>query len=397
MKILFIGGVFAKENEAEIISKTKTTVEYSANLFQKKLILGFIQNRDDIHVISAPFIGSYPNAYRDMIFSGFIEKQNDYEYVKFNNIWGLRNLSRAHSLKKTVKSMMAGFAGEKVLVVVYSPHTPFLEAAVYAKKFNPFARACLVVPDLPQYMNLNTHRSALYNISKKFDVRKINSLVKKMDSFMLLTEPMKELLPIGDLPYFVAEGIVETQVNGVNDEPKYESIVKTVVYAGKMNEKFGVKNLVDAFQQMNTPNVNLILCGAGDALAYIQAAGEEDNRIRCMGQLPQSEAMGWIEKADVLVNPRTDNEEYTKYSFPSKNIDYLLSGKPVVAYLLKGMPEIYRSFLFVPSDESSEALRDTLAEALNDSTTAKDKANRSYAYLSKELAAQHIAERIAAL
>jgi glycosyltransferase involved in cell wall biosynthesis len=397
MKILFIGGVFAKENEAEIISKTKTTVEYSANLFQKKLILGFIQNRDDIHVISAPFIGSYPNAYHDMIFSGFLQKQNDYEYVKFNNVWGLRNLSRAHSLKKAVKSMMAGFAGEKVLVVVYSPHTPFLEAAVYAKKCNSFARTCLIVPDLPQYMNLNTHRSALYNISKKFDIQKINSLVKKMDSFMLLTEPMKEMLPIGDLPYFVAEGIVETQVIGVNDEPKYESAVKTIVYAGKMNEKFGVKNLVDAFQQINTPNVNLILCGAGDALAYVQAAGEKDNRIRCIGQLPQSEAMGWIKKADVLVNPRTDNEEYTKYSFPSKNIDYLLSGKPVVAYMLKGMPEIYRSFLFVPSDESLEALRDALTEALNDVTAAKDKADRSYAYLCKELTAQHIAERIVAL
>ncbi len=44
MKILFIGGVFAKENENEIIQNTKTYVEYSANIFQEKLIKGFREN-----------------------------------------------------------------------------------------------------------------------------------------------------------------------------------------------------------------------------------------------------------------------------------------------------------------------------------------------------------------
>jgi len=39
MKILFIGGVFAKENENEIIQNTKTYVEYSANIFQEKLMV----------------------------------------------------------------------------------------------------------------------------------------------------------------------------------------------------------------------------------------------------------------------------------------------------------------------------------------------------------------------
>ena len=38
------------------------------------------------------------------------------------------------------------------------------------------------------------------------------------------------------------------------------------------------------------------------------------------------------------VNPRQNNEEFTKYSFPSKTMEYLASGVPVVAYKLDGIP-----------------------------------------------------------
>ena len=58
MSVLFIGGVFACENEDEIIENTKGYVEFSANIFQKKLIKGFKQNKEDITILSAPFIGS---------------------------------------------------------------------------------------------------------------------------------------------------------------------------------------------------------------------------------------------------------------------------------------------------------------------------------------------------
>ena len=61
MSVLFIGGVFAEENQKEIIENTKGYAEFSANIFQKKLINGFKKNNQEITVISAPFIGSYLN------------------------------------------------------------------------------------------------------------------------------------------------------------------------------------------------------------------------------------------------------------------------------------------------------------------------------------------------
>ena len=47
-----------------------------------------------------------------------------------------------------------------------------------------------------------------------------------------------------------------------------------------------------------------------------------------------------------MINTRTNESEYTKYSFPSKNIEYLLTGKRVVACMLDGMPNCYREYIY---------------------------------------------------
>ena len=59
MDVLFLCGVFAKENEAEVIAQAKKSVEFSANQMQLKLISG-LKEVADTQVISAPFIGHYP-------------------------------------------------------------------------------------------------------------------------------------------------------------------------------------------------------------------------------------------------------------------------------------------------------------------------------------------------
>ena len=41
MKVMIICGVFAKENEQEVIAHAKRSVEFSANVYQTKLIQGF--------------------------------------------------------------------------------------------------------------------------------------------------------------------------------------------------------------------------------------------------------------------------------------------------------------------------------------------------------------------
>lgn len=371
MKVLLLCGVFAKENEQEIIENSKRAVEYSANIFQEKLIEGFQETVEDFSLLSAPFIGAYPVAYKKKSFKGFQVPQDKYQYVYFNNVFGIRNFSRAKALKKAIKSFIESKETDK-RIIVYSPHTPFLEAAVYAKKKDPSIKISLIVPDLPQYMNLDKKKSFLYRIGKKFDIRRFNKLNKYVDSYMLLTEAMKEKLSVGDRPYIVVEGIISKADLALNEQKKKEVVrskeEKYIVYTGKLNERFGVIDLVDAFRRLDGEDYRLVLCGNGDAVEYIRQNAEEDGRILYMGQVTPGVARDWIYKADVLVNPRKNDEEYTKYSFPSKNIEYLLSGNPVVAYMLDGMKDCYRDFIsiVVNSDELTYAMEKLLCAVKNE-------------------------------
>ena len=351
VKILMICGVYAEENEREALSLTKGYAEQSANIFQRKLIKGIEKNGMDHKILSAPLIGAYPMRYTKPGFRGFSVKTDLCEYVPFNNIWGIRNLSRARSLKKAVKEYLRRESEEEFLILVYCPHTPFLEAAAYAKKLKPKSKICLVVPDLPQYMNLNESGRGLYDFFKKYDIRYMERLIEKVDSFVLLTEPMKDVLGVGDRPYTVAEGITDPDIAFAEATFSGDGI-KRIVYTGKMNLKFGIRELVDSFMKIDDPNYRLILCGDGDARAYVEEKAVLDSRIEYKGMVTSAEAKAYADMADVLVNPRPNNEEYTKYSFPSKNIEYLMTGKPVVAYMLDGMPTYYSEFLYEIPPES---------------------------------------------
>ena len=161
MKQLFLCGVFANENKEEIINKTKTNVEFSANLFQLKMINGFKKNGTDIEVVSAPFIGAYPKSYKQSYFKGFDSKtMDDFKYIHFNNFWGIRNFSRKNNCFKALKSFINSTDEEKI-IYVYSVHTPFLQAAIKAKQKDKRIKICLIVPDLPEYMNLGKKNTGL--------------------------------------------------------------------------------------------------------------------------------------------------------------------------------------------------------------------------------------------
>lgn len=133
-----------------------------------------------------------------------------------------------------------------------------------------------------------------------------------------------------------------------------------ILYAGTLHEKFGVMNLVKAFQLIDAPDYRLVICGIGDSADAIRKAAEKDSRISFLGQLPRAEVLEWQKRVTVLVNPRQNNEDFVKYSFPSKILEYLSSGTPVVAYKLDGIPAEYDRYIQYVEDDSIETLMNKL-------------------------------------
>ena len=92
---------------------------------------------------------------------------------------------------------------------------------------------------------------------------------------------------------------------------------------------------------------------------------KRDSRIVYLGKVNRIDALALQRNATVLVNPRQNNEEFTKYSFPSKTMEYLSSGVPLVAYKLDGMPDEYDSYINYVPDNSPESLAREISKVLD--------------------------------
>lgn len=372
MEVLFLGGFFTKNMEKEILLNSKSAVQYAANNFQWALIDGLIAlEKVNLELISAPFIGPYPKEYkkinyRSENYSSCNQKIKS-TYVDFFNLWGIRNISRKISLNQAIKNFILKDSKNKV-IIVYSPHTPFLQSAIYAKTKDPSIKICLVVPDLPIYMNLNEKKSIIYNFFKKIDIFTFNKISKEVDSFILITELMKNKLNIKNKPYIVVEGLIDDnkiqKFIDVREEDNNSDEI-SIVYTGTLNKKFGILNLVEAFHDLDYPNVRLKICGRGDAEEAIKEFMEIDSRILYLGQLSNEEAITLQKNSTMLVNPRQNNEDFTKYSFPIKTMEYLLAAKPVIAYKLEGIPKDYDDYIFYIEDNSNDALKQKIIEVIN--------------------------------
>ncbi len=83
-----------------------------------------------------------------------------------------------------------------------------------------------------------------------------------------------------------------------------------------------------------------------------------------MGRVDNKEVVEKERQATLLVNPRPVNEEFTLYSFPSKNMEYMVSGTPVLTTRLPGMPEEYYNYVYTIGGEGAGAVTEALKKLL---------------------------------
>ncbi len=366
-KIAFLGGLFPKEKVNEIELCSKSQPQYAADCFQRNIIDGLdCYLKEPITILNSLFIGSYPFLYKKL----YIKKDRfnhsednshiDYQ-LSFFNVPLVKHFSRFFSYKRAIKKIVLGKGYSTI--VGYSMTFSVVMGLLYAKKKDKDLNTCLVVPDLPEYMNLGAKKSPvdfIRNWNKNFLYRKI----QKLDSFVLLTEEMASALSIKNKPYTVIEGI--SSVDSLGEDVKEKSFnKKSFVYTGTIQEKYGIKDLVEAFHRLPQKDIELNICGWGDTIEYLKVMEKKDNRIHYLGVVPHSEIKQLQESAYILINPRNSNEEYTKYSFPSKIMEYMSTGRPVLMYPLKGIPKEYFFYVYLINPEENDSFFSSLEHILS--------------------------------
>jgi len=166
-------------------------------------------------------------------------------------------------------------------------------------------------------------------------------------------------------PQIAIEGMVNYESKEVSNlrEGKYQE--KVVVYAWDLHEKYGIKKLIEAFVSLQMEDVRFLIYGSGEMEKEIREYEGQDSRIKYFGVVHNSIVIREEIKATLLVNPRPSDEEFTKYSFPSKNMEYMSTGTPLLTTKLPGMPEEYYDFVYLFDDESVEGMARTLERVLS--------------------------------
>lgn len=355
MEKLYLGSFLSLNIENEYCKNKDNQYVISATTFQRALVSN-IKDLEDVTIINAPDIGSWPKRSswfyfrrREELLEGVLCK-----HVSFINLTYFKRYSIYSSLYEEIEKWVKNKKGEK-LIIVYSLIYSYIKAAVDIKRKYPGTKICCIVLDLPEYFgDSNSILSRL--TSKKEDIYRLTS---EIDSFVLLTKQMSQVLKTGERPWLLMEGIFKPI--DVSEQVKQN---KTILYTGKLDARFGLRELVDAFMSITDEDVRLWICGNGLDKDYVIDASLKDSRIKYYGVVRQEEIFKMQRQASILVNPRRPEGEYTKYSFPSKTMEYLASGTPTVMYHLPGMPDEYLPFVELVDEKSSTGLKDSIEKML---------------------------------
>ena len=160
--------------------------------------------------------------------------------------------------------------------------------------------------------------------------------------------------------------------------PKNNNI--NILYSGAIEEVTGIDIFLDAISKINNKNINFIISGRGSLVNKVKDAAKEDKRIIYIGFLEELEFLKTLRESHILINPRNMKLDQNNNNFPSKILEYLATGKPIISTKFAGY-EIFKEYIeFI--DSEAESLANSITQMISDYDYIKNEIfikNRSYA------------------
>ena len=357
MKVVFLSNFYPRCRRNFYLSRSKSGLAAAADAHQYALALGLQELCSDLCIVNSPSIFPYPTHYKDTSIPSEILNENGMTIhnIGFSTVMEYQFISRYKKIYKELKGIVEN-TNEIVYIIVYATNISLLKAATKIKSSYKNVRLNMIVPDLPQDMENHKLLARFIKALRNLYFKSPERYYKYFDSFVLLTDYMKEKIECNNDQYIVSEGIYEETVTK-RISHKENSNRFVIFYGGMLHKKFGIMNLVEAIRSIDSPNVQLQLCGYGDCVDSIKKLSQIDNRIQYLGVVDRDDVLNYQSKASLLVNPRIPDENpFTRYSFPSKTMEYFASGTPTLLYQLEGIPQEYYQYCYsLDSHHTSKA------------------------------------------
>lgn len=338
--------------DAQLFEKTQESsvaLNHAIQKFNTLLLKGF-SSEDGVwvHAVSTLEHGIRPS--KKSISEQVSGKEIDIKYAWNWNVKGLRNFGIMVSTFLNVLKMP-----KDTVVLSDVLKVSGTIGGLLAAKLRGF-HTVGIVTDLPEFQDISSRRIML---------RLNNWAIRKQDGYVFLTEAMNTRLNHQQKPYVIVEGFADEGMRTLS-HATWTSDRKIVIYAGSLCRKYGICDLIDAFLKVKKENEELWIYGDGDYASEVSQIASKHGQIRYFGRQPNSVVVASELEAVLLVNPRTPEGEYTKYSFPSKTLEYMSTGTPVLMYQLPGIPDEYKDYLYYIRDRDtfSDDLRCVLDESV---------------------------------
>ena len=357
MKYLWIGVGNSEEGRAHFIKNGGKLL--SAEVSNDALLAGLDACGIYADSINSSYLPPYP-VYKEKKVSSFewiYENGAKGKNIGYLNYKYINLISKKKRVRKEARAWARENKNEEVTVFVYSMHTPFMAAATAVKKIIPNAKIVLLVPDLPQYMDMNM--STLKKILKRIDWQTIKKNMRYVDKYLLYSKHMAEFLKLEDGVWTVMEGSYDPSLL-VENENKADDGKISVMYSGVLDLRYGIKELLDSMDMLDS-NYELWLTGNGNAVPLIEERAKADERIKYFGYFPSRlDLLKKQREATMLISTRDPSEPASKYCFPSKIFEYMVSGNPVISTVIDGIPEEYFNYIIPLESISPEMLSEKI-------------------------------------
>ena len=398
MKLLFVNIAYPKEIYQQLRDDAQGILQASCDVLQWAVIDGLEQNGIDYTLATVPALPAWPRYKHLFTPEGemMVNGKPRGHYLSYCDAPAVKQLSQRRVLRNYISRWCNANHNEDCLAVLtYTQHVEILGAAIDLKKdFLNLVVVPIITDLIEDALDFASNRTFLKRLQVKIEAKAERNMFPKVDKFVLLTSQMTERIPEALGKYLVVEGIATLKEKGAQPVFKAEQ-PRTLLYTGVLEDYAGIRLLVDAFMNVNRSDIQLIICGSGSDEAYVRRAMASDPRIDFRGRVDREEAVKLQRECTLLINPRQPNGGITKYSFPSKTMEYMTSGTPMIGYHLEGIPKEYYEYMYSPCDLSKASLTECIYNALLLSDEdLKEKARKAYEFVTQKKNSKEQVKRI---
>ena len=367
MTIVFLGFSLPASHQ-EKLNRYDTHPHFATFNFSQSLIRCLLLTGNPLHIFSFYEIRNFPDSRK--LFFGFrrvYDNNLTFNILPFVNLLLLKHITRLFALIFNPFILYKCLSSS--LVVVHGTHTPYLLFALLISLFNK--RTVLILTDEHGY-ELRNCANPVKSFLMKLDIFFMRALIHSFDKHICLNSSFAAEFSLSNyvvFPGISSSDVIESAYNYIDSistdllPASFSSSYPFVLtFAGNLTSDNGIPLLIKILPFLSDLNVKLNIIGKGALLDLLQKKSSEFSFVTLQQDLSRREILDIMTRSHLLLHPRPTDSPVTRFSFPSKLIEYISTGTPVLSTQLKSIPSDLRPYLNFSLSDSPTSFFNSIVE-----------------------------------